>query len=56
MPDLQQLSREEEEAVGEEKEVRKVDQERINRFSRIHTRHKAFEEELKAKQVGLQKT
>ncbi|KAK3717068.1 hypothetical protein LTR37_006123 [Vermiconidia calcicola] len=44
------LSREEEESVGDEKEVRKVDQERINRFSRIHSRHKAVEQELNAKQ------
>lgn len=46
-----QLSREEEEQIGEEKEVRKVDQERINRFSRIHSRHKTLEDELKTKQV-----
>ncbi|KAK5164464.1 uncharacterized protein LTR77_009670 [Saxophila tyrrhenica] len=44
------LSREEEEEIGEEKEVRKVDQERINRFSRIHSRQKALEDELKGKQ------
>lgn len=48
-----QLSREEEAEIGEEKEVRKVDQERINRFSRLHSREKSLEEELKAKQVGL---
>lgn len=32
--------------------MRKVDQERINRFSRIHTKHKALENELKTKQVS----
>ena len=47
------LSREEENEIGEEKEVRKVDQERINRFSRIHSRHKSLEDELKAKQVRV---
>lgn len=51
LADRSQLSREEENEIGEEKEVRKVDQERINRFSRIHTKHKALEEELKTKQV-----
>ncbi|KAF2485762.1 Prefoldin subunit-domain-containing protein [Neohortaea acidophila] len=44
------LSREEEEEIGEEKEVRKEDQDKINRFSRIHSRHKLLEGELKAKQ------
>lgn len=31
--------------------MRKEDQDKINRFSRIHSRHKLLEEELKAKQV-----
>lgn len=48
-----QLSREEEAAIGEEKEVRKEDQDRINRFSRLHSREKAAEEDLKAKEVGF---
>jgi prefoldin subunit 4 len=46
-----QLSREEEAAIGEEKEVRREDQEQINRFSRLHSREKILEEELKVKQV-----
>lgn len=46
-----QLSREEEAAIGEEKEVRKEDQDRINRFSRLHSRQKLLEDELKTKQV-----
>lgn len=46
-----QLSREEEEQMGEEKEVRREDQEKINRFSRLHSRQKTLEDELKAKQV-----
>ncbi|KAF2160955.1 hypothetical protein M409DRAFT_70042 [Zasmidium cellare ATCC 36951] len=36
--------------MGEEKEVRREDQEKINRFSRLHSRHKLLEDELKAKQ------
>ncbi|KAK4633771.1 Prefoldin subunit 4 [Fulvia fulva] len=44
------LSREEEEQIGEEKEVRREDQEKINRFSRLHSREKTLEEELKVKQ------
>jgi prefoldin subunit 4 len=48
-----QLTREEEEAMGEEKEVRKEDQDRINRFSRLHSREKLIEEDLKTKQASL---
>jgi hypothetical protein len=47
-----QLSREEEEAMGEEKEVRKEDQDRINRFSRLHSREKLVEDDLKTMQVS----
>ena len=47
-----QLSREEEEAMGDEKEVRKEDQDRINRFSRLHSREKLVEEDLKTKQAS----
>jgi prefoldin subunit 4 len=47
-----QLSREEEEAMGEEKEVRKEDQDRINRFSRLHSREKLVEDDLKTKQAS----
>ena len=46
-----QLSREEEASIGEEKEVRREDQEKINRFSRLHLREKGLEEELTNKQV-----
>ncbi|KAM0690815.1 hypothetical protein Q7P36_009584 [Cladosporium allicinum] len=44
------LSREEEEAMGDEKEVRKEDQDRINRFSRLHSKEKLVEEDLATKQ------
>ncbi|KJY00793.1 prefoldin subunit 4 like protein [Zymoseptoria brevis] len=44
------LSREEEATIGEEKEVRREDQEKINRFSRLHSREKILEDELKVKQ------
>lgn len=36
---------------GEEVEVRKEDQDRINRFSRLHQRETLLEEKLKTKQV-----
>jgi prefoldin subunit 4 len=42
----------EEEAMGDEKEVRKEDQDRINRFSRLHSKEKLVEEDLKTKQVN----
>jgi prefoldin subunit 4 len=38
--------------MGEEKEVRKEDQDRINRFSRLHSREKLIEEDLKTKQAS----
>ncbi|EER26774.1 hypothetical protein D8B26_002805 [Coccidioides posadasii str. Silveira] len=45
------LSKEDEEAShGEETEVRREDQEKINRFSRLHQRETALEEQLKTKQ------
>ncbi|CAK3861055.1 Prefoldin subunit 4 [Lecanosticta acicola] len=44
------LSREEEDEIGEEKEVRREDQEKINRFSRLHSREKTLEDELKTMQ------
>ncbi|OXV08489.1 hypothetical protein Egran_03748, partial [Elaphomyces granulatus] len=48
------LSREEEAASAaagpEETEVRREDQEKINRFSRLHQREALLEEQLKAKQ------
>ncbi|KAJ5161973.1 hypothetical protein N7492_007365 [Penicillium capsulatum] len=45
------LSREDEGAPGgEENEVRREDQEKINRFSRLHQRQATLEEQLKGKQ------
>ncbi|KAK1014750.1 hypothetical protein LTS16_006727 [Friedmanniomyces endolithicus] len=44
------LSREEEAQIGEEKEVRREDQEKINRFSRLHSREKGIDEQLKARE------
>ncbi|WEW54786.1 hypothetical protein PRK78_000211 [Emydomyces testavorans] len=45
------LSKEDEQAThGEETEVRREDQEKINRFSRLHQRETVLEEQLKAKQ------
>ncbi|KAH9828369.1 Prefoldin, subunit 4 [Teratosphaeria destructans] len=48
---LSQLSREEEAQIGDDdKEVRKEDQDRINRFSRLHGRERGLEEQLRAKE------
>ncbi|GAB7359875.1 hypothetical protein MBLNU230_g7403t1 [Neophaeotheca triangularis] len=44
------LSKEEETTGGDEKEVRREDQEKINRFSRLHSRQQYLEDELKVKQ------
>ena len=47
-----QLSKEDEAAVGkDEQEVRREDQDKINKFSRLHQREMALEEELKLKAV-----
>jgi hypothetical protein len=46
-----QLSKEDE--VTEETAVRREDQEKINRFSRLHQRATVLEEQLGAKQVGF---
>ncbi|KAL2155472.1 hypothetical protein VTH82DRAFT_214 [Thermothelomyces myriococcoides] len=43
------LTKEEEEAVGDDVEVRREDQDKINKFSRLHQRELVLEEELKAK-------
>lgn len=40
--------------MGDEKEVRKEDQDRINRFSRLHSKEKLVEEDLKTKQVRIE--
>ncbi|KAK4988575.1 hypothetical protein LTR50_003871 [Elasticomyces elasticus] len=45
-----QLSKEDEAAAGDEIEVRREDQDKINRFSRLHQREKLLQEELKVKQ------
>ena len=49
------LSKEDEAAIGnsEDTEVRREDQEKINRFSRLHQRETVLEEKLKGKQVHL---
>jgi hypothetical protein len=47
-----QLTKEEEaSAGGEDMEVRREDQEKINRFSSLHQKEEALEEELRAKIV-----
>ncbi|KAL6720484.1 hypothetical protein ACLMJK_002408 [Lecanora helva] len=44
------LSKEDEAAVGkDEQEVRREDQDRINKFSRLHQRETSLQEELRAK-------
>lgn len=43
----------EDEATGAEDEVRREDQDKINKFSRLHQRETALEEELKLKIVRL---
>ncbi|KAK4246970.1 hypothetical protein VTI28DRAFT_7736 [Corynascus sepedonium] len=43
------LTKEEEEAMGDEVEVRREDQDKINKFSRLHQRELSIEEELKVK-------
>ena len=46
-----QLSKDDEVAAGDEVEVRREDQEKINKFSRLHQREEALQEELKLKNV-----
>lgn len=48
---LTQLTKEDEQAAGDEVEVRREDQDKINKFSRLHQRELKYEEELKAKTV-----
>ncbi|KAF9638664.1 hypothetical protein BFW01_g9561 [Lasiodiplodia theobromae] len=50
VPAEELLSREDEATAGEEVQVRREDQDKINKFSRLHQREKVLEEELKAKQ------
>lgn len=48
-----ELSKEDEAAVGkDELEVRREDQDKINKFSRLHQREKTLEDELKTKVVS----
>jgi hypothetical protein len=48
-----QLSKEDEAATGgDEVEVRREDQDKINKFSRLHQREILLEEELKSKHVS----
>lgn len=48
-----QLSKEDEAAAGaDEVEVRREDQDKINKFSRLHQRELNLEDELKAKHVS----
>lgn len=58
-----QLSKEDEAATGsDEVEVRREDQDKINKFSRLHQRELILEEELKSRhvcdisQTGAQRT
>ncbi|KAK8038756.1 hypothetical protein PG993_007167 [Apiospora rasikravindrae] len=44
------LSKEEEVAAGDEVEVRREDQDKINKFSRLHQKELNIEEQLKVKQ------
>lgn len=46
-----QLSKEEEVAAGDEVEVRREDQDKINKFSRLHQKELNIEEELRVKHV-----
>ena len=49
---LLELSKEDEVAVGkDELEVRREDQDKINKFSRLHQRETTLEDELKTKAV-----
>lgn len=45
------MTKEEEDAVGDEIEVRREDQDKINKFSRLHSHELTLEEELKVKNV-----
>jgi hypothetical protein len=54
MSSQSQLSKEDEVAAGgEEVEVRRDDQDKINKFSRLHQREINLEEELKSKHVRI---
>ncbi len=46
------MTKEEEEAMGDEIEVRREDQDKINKFSRLHQHELSIEDELKTKNVS----
>jgi len=46
-----QLTKEEEDAMGDEVEVRREDQDKINKFSRLHQHELSIEDELSTKNV-----
>ena len=46
-----QLAKEDEASMGDDMEVRREDQEKINKFSRLHQHSAILEEKLKQKQV-----
>jgi hypothetical protein len=46
------LTKEEEDAMGPEVEVRREDQDKINKFSRLHQHELSIEEDLKTKNVS----
>jgi hypothetical protein len=48
-----QLSKEDEATSADDTEVRREDQEKINRFSKLHQRESKLEEQLKAKRVSI---
>lgn len=50
---ISQLSKADEEAIGDEVEVRREDQDKINKFSRLHSRELGIEDELKNKSVSV---
>lgn len=47
------MTKEEEDAMGDEVEVRREDQDKINKFSRLHQHELLIEEELKGKNVRM---
>lgn len=48
-----QLTKEDEQAAGDEIEVRREDQDKINKFSRLHQRELKYEEELQVISVRI---
>ena len=50
---ITQLTKDDEASVGDETEVRREDQDKINRFSKLHQRELQLEEELKTKNVCI---